>query len=70
MPPILDKTPHTWLCSIHVQGEEEPVVLGRDNTDAVQMEREVMDIALANKLPGQHVWIGMRALDTDPITLQ
>ena len=67
MNPPLEMKRHSWLCSVMWEGQLPPTVFGGEMTE-VEMRRSVLDMALANKHPGQHVYIGIRAVDTDPIT--
>jgi hypothetical protein len=59
---------HDWACTVRFEPDPSPVVV-YDTQDEKTMTRTLLDIALANKKPGAHVFIGMRAVDTDPLTL-
>jgi hypothetical protein len=62
-------TKRPWLVSIRPEILGGPLVIYTDTAlmDAGEVLRATVERALVLKAPHEHVYIGIRALDTDPI---
>lgn len=63
---ILTQAKHDWLISVRVGEELQVHVLTEAQATETVARRSALDFALAVGM-GQEIYIGMRAVDTDPL---